>query len=323
MRQLYFVATCVVVLFVQSCQRETSNEPTEKEYLFLGHTYDWLSENRIDPRLELINYDSFAGIWLGGDICARTTKDSSTLEYLTEYFPLGDTDTHWAWGNHDLMEGDENLLLGAMKRRSYYVHYDDGLLLMVLNTNLYWHHPWKPAQENCEQKEVHFQWLKEVLDTINDASHLIILHHHGLLNELKGGQVAMGNVDAIPVRPLCDSVRDFTSEIYPYLQGLEEQGTEVVLISGDVGMRSKGYEFETEEGVTLLGSGINNSLDMDYIPAYVTNLEPDSVLLLKYVPLDRQLEWSFVRLNDLVRNSPKKELAPPQDPRLRRLLSEH
>ncbi len=326
MRHLSVLATISALFLLFSCEPPVKSTLTEKNYLFLGHTYDWLAENRIDPRLEFVDYSNFSGVWLGGDICARTTKDSLTLNYLDDLFQLKNENTHWAWGNHDLMEGDANLLRGATGRESYYTHYDDGLLLLVLNTNLYWHHPWNPPMEDCEAKTEHFNWLRGVLDTVQVASHLVVLHHHGLLNELKKQAeetVTLGNVDAIPVRPLCDSILSFTDEIHPQLIQLEERGIEVVLVSGDVGMRSKGYEFTTTEGITILGSGVNNSLDMEFIPEYVTNLEPDSVLTLQYTPHDRQLSWSFVRLNELVTANLKEGTDPSADSRIQRLFSKY
>lgn len=327
MKLVQIVLALVLISILTCCGSEKETLGPEQTYLFLGHPYDWLAENRVDPRLELLDYSQFSGLWLGGDVCARTSKEPQTLEYLDSLFQLRSPSTHWAWGNHDLIEGEAKRLTAATGRPSYYASYQEGLLLLVLNTNLYWHHPWKPAQEDCERKRVHYDWLQRVLDTVQSASHLVLLHHHGLLNEFKtnaaGDTLKLGNVDAIPVRPLCDSVRDFSSEIYPQLRRLQEKGTEVVMISGDVGMRSKGYQFTTPDGVQILGSGINNSLNMDYAPDYVVNFEPDSVLTLQYSPEERKLDWSFVRLNDLVFEQMGEGSALPSDPRIKRLLSDH
>jgi hypothetical protein len=65
-------------------------------------------------------------------------------------------------------------------------------------------------------------------------------------------------------------------------------------------MNAKTFAHRSAEGIWLLGSGINNSLDKDYVPDYVTNLQPDSVLVFTHHPQTRAFNWSFVRLRDLV-----------------------
>ncbi|MEL7221385.1 MAG: hypothetical protein AAGJ93_08715 [Bacteroidota bacterium] len=289
----------VLILLLISCQ--TQDKPLEENtYLFLGHPYDWQSENRIDPRLELLDFSRFKGIWLGGDICARTTKDAATLVYLDSLFDLKSSTTHWSWGNHDLVEGEEQRLLTATGKEDYYTTYLDGMQLIVLNTNLLWHHEWSPAQEACERKQAQVDWLQQILDTVHTASHLILLHHHGLLNEFKDTTAQWGNLETSPVRYNCEIDSDFTALFYPQLTQIRERGIPVIMISGDVGMLRKRYDLTTPHSIHLLGSGINNSLDMAYAPDYVTNFNPDSVLIIKHQPATEQLNWSFVRLSDLV-----------------------
>ena len=322
MRHVFLLAVFAISLLA-ACTSKHDQPPTNRQdtYLFLGHPYDWLHEDRVDPRLELIDYSQYTGVWIGGDVCARTTKSEQTLRYLDTIFDLKSPQTLWTWGNHDLMEGDASLLEQATGRPAYYATDKDGLLVIVMNTNLFWYHPWAPPVEFCEQKQAHYDWLNGVLDTIQETSQLVMLHHHGLFNEKKvsgGDTLRLGNVDAISVRPLCDSLRFFTAEIYPKLVSLEEAGTAVTLISGDVGMRAKGYHFSTPEGIELLGSGINNSLNMEYPPDYVTNFNPDSVLLVHYQPDQRELSWSFVRLNDLLEPQ-----VPADNIRLQQLISEY
>lgn len=294
--------TCSCLWFI-GCKQPASS-PQVQAYLFLGHPYDWRTENRLDPRLELLDYSRFAGVWLGGDVCARTSKAPATLTYLDSIFALRSPHTHWAWGNHDLLEGEEQLLLAATDRPAYYTHWQDGLQIIVLNTNLFWHHPWPPAQEDCTAKAAQLEWLVSVLDTVQAAAQLVLLHHHGLFNEYKkspaGDTLQLDNVSAFPVRPDCRAQGDFTREVYPYLRRIRQAGIKVTSISGDVGMRSKGYAFLTKDSIQLLGSGINNSLDMDYPPDYVTNFSPDSVLVLEYDVPQQQLNWTFKRLSDLV-----------------------
>ena len=301
-----FVA--LLLLVIAACQPPAPEAATTtQQFIFLGHPYDWLVEDRIDPRLELLDYSRYQGVWLGGDVCARTSKSPATLAYLDRLFHLKSSQTLWAWGNHDLLEGDADLLLAATGRPSYYTHWLDGLQIIVLNTNLFWHHPWGPAQEDCAAKAAQLNWLESVLDTVQAASHLVLLHHHGLFNELKidqaGDTLLLDNIRAMPVRPDCRESGDFTAEIYPRLKAIRERGTAVVSISGDVGMVSKGYAITTPDSIHLLGSGINNSLDKQYPPDYVKNFEADSVLLVQFTADEPTLSWEFVHLSTLVKSN--------------------
>jgi hypothetical protein len=316
-----------LLLLIVACQPATPPvAPTIQQFIFLGHPYDWLKEDRIDPRLELLDYSHYQGVWLGGDVCARTSKSAATLAYLDSIFDLKSQQTLWAWGNHDLLEGDADLLLVATGRPSYYTHWQDGLQLIVLNTNLFWHHPWGPAQEDCAAKAAQLDWLKSVLDTVQAASHLVLLHHHGLFNELKVDQVGdtllLDNVRGMPVRPDCQESGDFTAEIYPLLKAIREQGIEVVSISGDVGMVSKGYAITTPDRIHLLGSGINNSLDKQYPPDYVKNFQPDSILLIQFAAQVPALSWEFVSLSTLVKSNLSGAVLDKLPPRIRQLLAE-
>lgn len=317
----------LLLLVITGCQAPSpAPNLTSQQFIFLGHPYDWLVEDRIDPRLELLDFDQYQGVWLGGDVCARTSKSPATLAYLDRLFDLKSPHTQWAWGNHDLLEGDANLLLAATGRPSYYTHWQHGLQTIVLNTNLFWHHPWGPAQEDCEAKAAQFDWLKSVLDTVAAASHLVLLHHHGLFNELKvnkaGDTLLLDNVRGMPVRPDCRAEGDFTAEIYPLLQVIRARGVEVVSISGDVGMVSKGYAMTTPDGIHLLGSGINNSLDKQYPPDYVKNFQPDSVLVIKYEAQKPALSWSFVHLSTLVKSNLTDVELKKLSPRIRQLLAD-
>lgn len=323
------VCGCVfLLLLLIACQPESkgATTPTTQNFIFLGHPYDWRSENRIDPRLELLDYSKYAGVWLGGDVCARTSKAPATLTYLDSIFNLKATTTDWAWGNHDLMEGNAELLLVATGKPSYYTRWQNGLQIIVLNTNLFWHHPWPPAQEDCAAKTAQLDWLKSVLDTVQEASHLVVLHHHGLFNEFKtnerGDTLRPDNLTGMPVRPDCRVDGDFTLEIYPYLQRIQAAGTQVITIAGDVGMRSKGYDFTTPDGIHLLGSGINNSLDMNFPPEYVTNFNPDTVLIVHHDPEGAEVTWDFRRVRDVVGEELPREQWDRLSERLQEILEE-
>lgn len=290
----------VALTLCSACQGDA-----EKHYIFLGHPYDWHNGARVDPRLERLDYSHFDQIWLGGDVCSRTTEQPQTLVYLDSLFNLDAPGTHWALGNHDVMFGHPERLSQATGRPSFYSAWVDGMVVLVLNTNLFWPYPSRPAQENCEEKEAQLDLIQQITDTIQQASHLVILHHYGLFTELKPAKDADAfNLNPAILQATCDSASFVTPWLYPRLARVQNRGVQVVLIGGDFGMRAKTYAAKTAEGIWLLGSGINNSVDRRYAPDYVTNFDADKVLILHHLPKQRSLSWSFADLDSLVASNP-------------------
>lgn len=293
----------VCLLLLASCQ--TPEEQT-RHYLFLGHPYSWHTPYKIDPRLETLDYQQFDQVWLGGDVCAQTSEKVSTLQYLDSLFDLDSDRLHWTIGNHDLKHGELERIMRFTGRPAFYTTWLEGICLMVLNTNLFWFYDAPPAQEQCETKAAQLDMIEQVLDTVREASHLIILHHHAILNDLKkdqeGNLIKTFNVNPLSIHPGCDSTLELTSWLYPKLKKVQEKSIPVILIGGDFGMRAKEFAYQTEEGIWLLGSGINNSIPRSQVPDYVTSLDPDKVLILEHQPMAEKLSWAFVLLNELVKN---------------------
>lgn len=315
---------CLLLLLLSACEQEGPSY----RYLFLGHPYDWESPVRVDPRVEMLSLDPYAGVWLGGDVCGLSSQEASTLAYIDGLFDLSHPRNHWAWGNHDIIGGHEDRIREATRRPSYYVHWQEGLCLVVLNTNLFWHYPWNPPRIDCERRHEQLEMLRRLRDTLQSASHLLILHHHALFNEFRitaeGDTLIAGNTNAIPIRTGCDSLYNVTGTIYPWLVDIRERGIPVIMVGGDFGMNRKQFSQLTPEGIWMLGAGITNSLDRDNPPAYVTNTRPDSVIVFTHRPLERQLDWTFVRLGDLLHSQWGKE-GPPSDlsPELLELIKDY
>ena len=99
------------------------------KYIFLGHIYN--KENRVDPRLEKIDFSTYQGVWLGGDLCAETTKKRSTLDYLDAIFDLGNENTHWAVGNHDVRNGNLQWIQQTTGRNLFYATTSNDLTVAV------------------------------------------------------------------------------------------------------------------------------------------------------------------------------------------------
>ncbi|MCB0561572.1 MAG: hypothetical protein H6573_28975 [Lewinellaceae bacterium] len=290
----------LLILLASSC--EPFEPSTSQRYIFLGHPYDWNYADRVDSRLERLDYSPYSQVWLGGDVCARTAEHPEALPYLDSLFDL--EKAHWALGNHDYDYGDPQVILDFLQRPSFYTRWQNGYCLMVLNTNFFWPYPSHPPQRDCEQKAAQWDMIRTVADTIREASHLVILHHLGIFNDLKinerGDTLRAFNVNVSPIYGTCDPDSEVTATVYPWLVEVQKRGVQVVLIGGDVGMQAKSFEFRTTEGIWLLGSGINNSLRREYAPEYVKDFGPDKVLLLEFKPGDKELSWEFVELDKLL-----------------------
>jgi hypothetical protein len=293
------LSTILMTCFVGvSCQQG----PAYQNYLFLGHPYDWHRPNRVDPRLEQLDYSKYDEIWLGGDVCSRTAEDPATMDYLDSLFDL--TRVKWALGNHDLDYGPPQNVLEKLPHAPFFTEWKDGYCLSVLNTHYFWPYPNIPPQRQCAEKQAQWEMVKSVADTIEKASHWVILHHHAMFTDLKiaenGDTLRPFNLNPIPFYATCDSLSNITDLWYPQLLNAQKRGVQLVLIGGDVGMQTKHSAYQTDDGIWLLGSGINNSVPRDYAPDYVKDFGPDKVLELSYNKRNGLFEWKFIELNKLL-----------------------
>ena len=297
------IVLCFGLLTILACNNDTEIidlPPVEKpQYIFLGHIYN--QENRIDPRLETIDYRTYKGVWLGGDLCAETTRERETIDYLDAIFDLESEDTHWAMGNHDIRNGNHEWIKEATGRDFFYTDTKDGLTIAVLDNNV--GHA-IGREDTCEERERQAALLKNLTDTLQSSSHLVILMHWVVWGEVG---------EDIPCKELANNCINgfqflcgghtsrFPLFIYEQLVELEKRGIEVVVVSGDGGIFTKGYQHTTPEGVDFLISGIFSTLDRDNPPTTVeVNLNPDSVLIFNHNMEERELSWEFVNLDELV-----------------------
>lgn len=223
------------------------------KYLFLGHIYDWANPagNTVDSRIELLDKTQYQGIWLGGDICANTSLDPNTMDYLDDLFQLKNPSTHLVLGNHDVRDNNVDFYFEATGRPDYYTSTHHNTVLSVLNTNL--------NSSDCENLNAQYRMLESVIDTIQQSSHYILLMHHQIFNDIEGLDKFKSNGVCQYYPMNCYSSNSyFSSTIYPKLVQLEETGIEVLVVVGDSGW-DKGSEEESIDGITFLASGINNS----------------------------------------------------------------
>ena len=204
-------------------------------------------------------------------------------------------------GNHDIRNGNHEWIKEATGRDFFYTDTKDGLTIAVLDNNV--GHA-IGREDTCEERERQGEMLKNLTDTLQSSSHLVILMHWVVWGEVG---------EDIPCKELANNCINgfqflcgghtsrFPLFIYEQLVELEKRGIEVVVVSGDGGIFTKGYQHTTPEGVDFLISGIFSTLDRDNPPTTVeVNLNPDSVLIFNHNVEEQQLSWEFVNLDELV-----------------------
>ncbi|MEM6966738.1 MAG: hypothetical protein AAF573_18380, partial [Bacteroidota bacterium] len=203
--------------------------------------------------------------------------------------------------NRDVLDQGGNFsgIESRTGRKTYYTTHFEGLTLLILNTTEfgvpdYFHKP-----HECEVLTGQLDLIKAVTDTIQSSSHLIVLHHHALLNN------AMAN-DEIDMQKIfnfyapnynvgCEERGTFEEVMYPHFLKVQRRGVQVIFVGGDTGQQVKEFEYTTQDGVIFLGSGLNNSAGTIGRPSYF-NPAPDQYLVFTHQPKARKLMWEFRKL---------------------------
>jgi predicted phosphodiesterase len=262
------------------------------KYFFEGHTYQWhTAGDKVDERLEKMDFSEYDGIWLGGDVCSESLLEYSTLKYIHDLFDLKHPNTHFVMGNHDARNGNWNWLEEFTGKKTYYTSHYNGITYMVLNTTL--------TPYDCEQLNDQYRIITDLCDTIQNSSHLIFLMHHCLWADVPGlphpYAYAQSNLKYFSFS-CTNHNATFLNEIYPRLIEVEKRGVEVILILGDMGSRR--FETTNEDGIHFMGTGLNRSYYKD--PVERENSARDWFLEFKHVPETQWLGWKFHDLDSAI-----------------------
>lgn len=278
-RYFFFILITLVIVII-SCKKDKDMYEMlgyNTKYLHLSHirTYDG---SDLDPVVTSIDYKQFDMLWLGGDLSVETTKNETVMQHLDNVFSLGQPNTLWALGNHDYP--DLVNLENYTNRPAYYAYAKNDITFVVLDT-----------QENqCNITGNQKNFLFEVLDTINESSHLIILHHK--LFWMPGNTYLESKIPTVSNGKLgdcayCLSPNNFYMDIYPKLIEIQNNGTEVLCVGGDIGSKVKKFDFLTPEGIQFLASGIKSGD------------ENNLALLFRHNREEKKLIWEFLPIVEL------------------------
>lgn len=257
----------------------------QKQYVFLGHIYEEV--NTVDPRIENLDLSKYDQIWLGGDVCAETTKDEATLEYLDQLFDLDAPTTHWTLGNHDVRNGNIDYITDATDRETFYTTSMDGITIMVLNT----------VQQEEDVLNEQFEMMRDVCDTIEKSSHLVVLSHSTFMHRIDSTIwiCDSSNVDAGWMYGRMNPDKKLIWTVSQQLWKAQKRGVQVVVVFGDFGHKSNGYDKRMMNGIHLLGSGITSNTE--YNERFPTNGRNDYILLFNHDLEKRELSWNFQKLD--------------------------
>lgn len=307
MRKLVYVV--LILLGFSACNLESRNAKPEYtkngRYLFLGHTYHWYSDNKIDFRIQALNLKDYEMLLLGGDLCSESSKTDTSLSHIDSIYDVSNPNVLWSLGNHDLKNGSLSKIENYTKRKTYYAQYKNGITFLVLNTNF--EHSQLTAEEQAKEYQLQYKLFTNIVDTIKQSSHLLILSHNVVWKDLDSLSRSFANVSK-PYSFSADSSISFRDHIYPQLIKVKDKNVDVIWVAGDIGRWSKNYSFKTDDGIQFLASGINNTRLLRN-PELHSNPPMDKVLIFDHDKEKQKLSWNFVELNYLylLAESRKKE----------------
>ena len=274
----------LLVVLISSCKKEEVVIiqppviiPEIHNYLHISHTRT-NSNPDMDSIAEGIDYSNYDMLWLGGDLAHLTSNDDETMWHVDSIFDIGNTNTLWALGNHDYSDLDR--IQTFTNRSPYFAYNKNGITFIILDT--------QDSLSNIIglQKEL----FDSVVDTIQDSSHLIVLHHKLIWmydNPVLESQIPSVSNGELGDCFYCINPNNFYSDIYPKLLAVMQQGIEVICIGGDIGFNTNEFEYLTPEGIHFLASGIH------------AGYSGNKALLFNHDITNKLLTWEFKLIADL------------------------
>lgn len=250
-------------------------EPELKEYKYLHFSHSLTNSNpEVVPGVESFPFHTWDLLLLGGDIGGNTSDNISSMQYYDNIFDLGAPTTLWSVGNHDYANPAN--ITAFTNRPSYYAYHHEGITFIVLNTEIH----------NSKILGSQLSFLQNTLDTMEQSSHCVVLHHkliwmpnHPELEPI-ANQVSNGDIGNCPW--CLNPQSNFYTDIYPHLIDVQNRGIEVLVVGGDAGRKVGSFQFKTIENIQFLASGLSDS-----------DPQKSDVIIFHHYPQINQLEWEI------------------------------
>lgn len=282
-------------ILIYSCNSDTNvniGEKTDEKdilhYIFLGHIRGY--NFKVDSRIEKLDLNTFDRIWLGGDITSESSRDYSYLEYIDSLFDVSNPSNAWAFGNHDLRNFNVEWLEKITGKKTYSAHNENKITTIVLNLFI--------GPDDCERLNDQFYMIKNVCDTIQESSHLIVISHQNVWKDVPTlrSPYKYSHVGQRSWIANCfDKPAEFIDVIYPLLLEVKSRNIGVVCVMGDTGLGNlKGQIKVSDDGIYFISSGINKKWDI--------KKNDDRILIFEHIPDEEKLSWDFHNLDSLVKS---------------------
>ncbi len=270
------------IIFFVICGQLTAQDTIK--YFFTGHCYQVdIPGYQIDERLKQLDFSSYEGVWLGGDLTTGTMLSYGSVQYIDSLFDLNNPETHWAMGNHDARNGNWEWYEEFTGRKTYYAYSSNNITRIVLNTNI--------LPVNCEMLDDEFKIISDVCDTIQQSKYLILLMHHGLWHNIPDlpNPVTYAFSDLQYWNANCDSANtSFVEVVYPKLVEVKNKGIDVFCVMGDMGSNPKTFAQMSVDSIQFLGCGLDQG-----DPA-------DQVIVFQYDVATQKMTWDFHYIDSLL-----------------------
>ena len=274
----------IILIILSICFVVSAQSDTVLQYIFIPHPR---SEDKVHqsvlPGIEAINFKNYDMIMLGGDLTYYTSIDRTSMDYCDSLFALGNPNTLWAMGNHDLSHRD--LVEEYTGRPSFYSYSRDNITFLVLDTELD-ARGFSSSHISGDQLEM----VRRVCDTISRSDYLVLLH--GRLLWMIGNDYFTQKLDSVAESTKQLDTSNFYPVVYPLLQLAKNRGVPVLCLGGD---KSKiNIVYSPEDSITFITSTM--------APEYTDTL--NDVVILSNDLHTGQLSWEFVPLSEVEKNPP-------------------
>jgi hypothetical protein len=239
---------------------------------------DDASNQSVQAPIERIGLSAYNMILLGGDLTYNTTISRATMDYLDHLFQLGDTNTLWCIGNHDL--NNPEYIPEYTHRPTYYAYYIQHMTFLVLNTEL--------DADGFVSSHItgdQLSFVQQVCDTITNSKYLILLHHRLLW--MIGDENLAYLIDSVGESTRQLDTSNFNTVVFPLLQQVKAKGISVLCLGGDKAKTNILYS--PEDSITCFASTMG--------PEFSDSV--NHVIIFTYHHENDSLSWDFVRLKDV------------------------
>jgi len=272
------------LIFAGSTFLASSQSDSLAKYIFIPHPR---SEDQVHqsvlPGIEAINFKNYDMILLGGDLTYFTSINITSMDYCDSLFDLGNPNTLWAMGNHDISHRD--LVQEYTGRPSFYSYSRDNITFLVLDVELD-ADGFTSSHISGDQLEM----VRQVCDTIVNSDYLVLLH--GRLIWMIGNDYFKSKLDSVAESTKQLDTSNFYPVVFPLLQQAKNRGVPVLCLGGDKSRINIVYS--PEDSITFLASTM--------APEFTDT--SNNVVILSSDLHTGQLSWEFIPLYKVEKNPP-------------------